>query len=62
MLCLEETHLSIAIRTYIDSFWSGIHINVVCIEYVTLLQCTHIEVGRGLEYVIVHIPPPIFEL
>ena len=51
MLSLEETHLSIVK----DRFLVGNTYRYICsIEYVTLLQCTHIEVGRGLEYVIVH--------
>ena len=49
MLSLEETHLSIVK----DRFLVG-NTYICSIEYVTLLQCTHIEVGRGLEYVIVH--------
>ena len=49
MLSLEETHLSIVK----DRFLVG-NTYTCIIEYVTLLQCTHIEVGRGLEYVIVH--------
>ena len=50
MLSLEETHLSIVK----DRFLVGNTYRYICsIEYVTLLQCTHIEVGRGLEYVIV---------
>ena len=49
MLSLEETHLSIVK----DRFLVGDTYTCI-IENVTLLQCTHIEVGRDLEYVIVH--------